>query len=167
MNKRKQYYIDLRNQWIPENIKIIFICESPPVSGKYFYDTEGLVTEPLFSAMMNSVLGINPVNKKDGLLAFQQAGLLIIDATYTPVNKLTDAKRDTIITKNYSNLKDDLRKVMKTENTPLVLVKANVCRLLETRLIGDNFNVMNKGMIIPFPACGRQNEFKEKIELFY
>jgi hypothetical protein len=37
------------------------VLESPPKSGKYFYSPEGLVSEPLFSAMMKGVLEIKPV----------------------------------------------------------------------------------------------------------
>jgi hypothetical protein len=42
---------------------------------------------------------------------------------------------------------------------PLVLIKANVCKLLEPKLNEDGFNVLNKGRIVYFPANGRQRDF--------
>ncbi len=44
----KEYYLKLRNKYLPESLKIIFILESPPASGKYFYNETGKTTEPLF-----------------------------------------------------------------------------------------------------------------------
>ena len=46
--------------------KIVFVLESPPKSGLYFYKP-GAVSEPLFSAMMKDVLEIKPQTKEEGL----------------------------------------------------------------------------------------------------
>jgi hypothetical protein len=45
---------------------------------------------------------------------------------------------------------------------PLVLIKANVCRLLEPRLKKDGFRVLNKDRIIPFPSTGHQLDFDQQ-----
>ena len=37
-----------------------------------------------------------------------------------------------------------------------VLIKANVCKLLEPKLKRDGFNVLNKGRCVYFPASGQQ-----------
>jgi hypothetical protein len=47
---------------------------------------------------------------------------------------------------------------------PLVLIKANVCRILEPKL-KDEFRVLNDGIVIPFPSDGHQKEFHEKFGL--
>jgi len=44
-------------------------------------------------------------------------------------------------------------------SAPLILIKENVCRLLEARLREDGFNVLNAGRVIYFPCHGRQNDF--------
>jgi hypothetical protein len=82
MNK----YADLRGRYTPEHPKIIFVLESPPVSGMYFYDPNGFTTEPLFSGMMRDVLELSPKTKDDGLMEFTARDYLLLDATYTPVN---------------------------------------------------------------------------------
>ena len=42
---------------------------------------------------------------------------------------------------------------------PSILLKANVCKLLEPKLKGDGFNVLNKGRCVYFPASGQQLVF--------
>jgi hypothetical protein len=59
-------YLRMRERYLPEHPKIIFVLESPPKSGKYFYNPEGLISEPLFSAMMKGVLEIKPTTKDEG-----------------------------------------------------------------------------------------------------
>ena len=44
-------------------------------------------------------------------------------------------------------------------SVPLVLIKANVCKLLESRLRDDGFNVLNRGRAIYFPSHGWQGRF--------
>ncbi len=84
----KEYYFPLRNKYLPTNLKVVFVLESPPASGKYFYDEGGSLSEPLFSAMMK-LLNFNPQSKRDGLRYFADSGHFLVDATYEPVNNLT------------------------------------------------------------------------------
>ena len=44
----------------------------------------------------------------------------------------------------------------------MVLIKRNVCRLLEPRLTDEGFNVLNRGRVIYFPSTGRQKEFQQQ-----
>ena len=67
----KEYYHRLRAKYLPENLKYIFILESPPVSGLYFYDESGKTSEPLFMEMMK-LIGYRPENKKDALEKFME-----------------------------------------------------------------------------------------------
>jgi hypothetical protein len=77
----------VRAPYVPEHPRVIFVFESPPASGNYFYKPERTGYEPLFDAMMKDVLRIEPPqNKHEGLRAFADRGFLLLDATYTPVN---------------------------------------------------------------------------------
>ncbi len=160
----KAYYINLRNKYLPKNLNIVFILESPPVSGKYFYNPEGSVNEPLFRGMMKYLLEVEPKTKEEGLAKFQQAGYFLVDATYTLVNALSNNERDEQILQDYPGLVEDLKNIIDARKTKVVIIKANVCRLLENRLLADGFNVINNSEMIPFPAQGWQNEFCEKIK---
>jgi len=158
----KLYYKELQNRYFPKKLNLIFVFESPPVSGKYFYDESGKETEPLFKELMK-LIGCNPSSKKDGLLCFRDKGYLLMDATYTPVNGLKGKARDDVIKRDLPILISDLKE-MKFNDVPLVLVKINVCKLLENDLNLAGFNVLNKGLKIPFPSTGNQKRFHHEVK---
>ncbi|QDW35830.1 hypothetical protein FFI89_000950 [Bradyrhizobium sp. KBS0727] len=160
----RDYYLHLRRERQPADIKLVIVAESPPASGKYFYDTTGSPKEPLFAALMLQ-LDIAPTTKVDGLLELQKKGWILIDATYQPVDKLAkDASldRDAVIVRDYPLLLGDLMGLTPDRSVPLVLIKANVCRVLEPQLSKDGFTVLNGGRAIYFPSHGRQTDFKKQ-----
>jgi len=75
------------------------------------------------------------------------------------VNELSPSKRNRAIVGGYQSLREDLASLLPDRPTPLILIKENVCRLLEPRLKKDGFNVLNAGRVIYFPSHGRQNDF--------
>lgn len=154
----KAGYLAFRNRYVPAKVRTIFVLESPPTSGKYFYNPDGKTSEPLFRAMMKDVLGIASNSKEEGLKQFAARGYLVIDATYTPVNRFTDRQKEAAILANFPHLISELRRY-KGSQTGIVLVQANVCRLLEPKLRESGFNVLNRGKVIPFPSSGQQNKF--------
>ncbi|MBL4701794.1 MAG: hypothetical protein JKX85_11120 [Phycisphaeraceae bacterium] len=162
----REYYHNLRNKYSPSDLKTVFVLESPPVSGKYFYDLEGEVGEPLFRAMMQ-LLKVEPQTKAEGLDIFQNAGCIIVDATYTPVNDLKDSIRSQTILNSYQALVEDLRKVCGNSKPDIILVKANICRLLEPKLASDGFKIKNQGAVVPFPSTGQQGNFASLMKKLY
>jgi hypothetical protein len=160
----RDHYLRLRRDYQPENIKLVIVAESPPASGKYFYDPTGSSKEPLFAAIMQQ-LGISPTTKKVGLRELQERGWVLVDATYQPVDKLgknASHDRDEVITRDYPLLLDDLVSLTPNRSIPVVLIKANVCRILEPLLSKDGFHVLNGGKAIYFPSSGRQTDFKNQ-----
>jgi len=161
----RAYYHKLRGKYTPSCPKLVIVAESPPAGGKYFYDLTGRVTEPLLRAMMQDVLGISPNSKEEGLSEFAKAGFLLVDATYTPVNKSFSPKeRNAKILEDYPLLLEDLNDLLPSKRTRIILIKANVCRLLDARLQSDGFNVINRGIVVPFPAFGQQTRFREVVK---
>jgi hypothetical protein len=159
----REEYLALRRRYEPEHVKLVVVAESPPASGLYFYNPEGRVTEPLFSALMKQ-LDIHCGQKADGLLKLQQCGWLLVDATYEPVNQLRDSQRREVIERDFRLLCDDLQTLTPDRSAPLILIKENVCRTLEPGLVRAGFNVLNRGIIVPFPSTGQQNKFHEKFD---
>lgn len=157
----KEYYLKLRNKYLPEILRIIFILESPPASGKYFYDETGSTTEPLYNEMMKA-LHYKPVDKKDGLEYFKNQGFILVDSTYKPVNKMKNKEREATILSDFRNLIDDLENINGKESQ-LFLIKANICRLLEDKLKLKGFRVLNEGIVVPFPSSGQQKRFHIEI----
>ena len=159
---KKEYYLNLRNKYLIEKPKLIFILESPPASGKYFYDETGKTSEPLFNELMKA-LDYEPVDKKDGLNFFKNKGYFLVDSTYKPVNRMKGKERDNTILADFSELIVDLEGINPAKKTPIILVKVNVCKLLESRLLSKGFIVLNKGNVVPFPSTGQQKRFQAEI----
>jgi hypothetical protein len=148
----------MRRRYEPDVVRLVIIAESPPASGLYFYNPTGATSEWLFRALMQQ-LPFSPVNKESGLLEFQRRGWVLIDATYEPVNELSNGKRDKVIARDYRLLRDDLARLSPDRSVPLILIKENVCRLLEARLRKDGFNVLNSGRVVYFPSMWWQKDF--------
>jgi hypothetical protein len=157
----RDVYLSFRSRYAPERIRLAIIAESPPSSGKYFYDPAGIPSEHLFTALMRQ-LGLSPRTKQDGLMEFQRNGWVLVDATYEPVNSLKTSSRNQIIVRDYPLLRDDLASLIPDRSVPLILIKANVCRLLEPRLLEDEFHVINRGRAVYFPSTGRQKDFHQQ-----
>ena len=94
----REYYLRLRKEYEPKNIKLVIVAESPPASGKYFYDTTGSPREPLFAALMLQ-LGLSPITKDAGLRELQQRGWILVDATYTSPSINSPRMQATIVTR--------------------------------------------------------------------
>lgn len=156
-------YVSLRNNYLPKKLKTIFVLESPPAGHGYFYDPTGRVSEVLFRAFMKAVIDFSPTNKEEGLKKLASEGYLLVNPIYTPVNKLSDKEADKLILSNYENFKKDLRSIIGNKQTPIILIKSNICRLLEKPLLEDGFNVVNNGILVPFPLHYHMGTFTERV----
>ena len=122
----RDYYLRLRRQYEPDNVKLIIVAEAPPASGKYFYDTTGSPKEWLFAAIMLQ-LGLSPATKEIGLQALKEKGWVLVDATYKHVDKLTkkdELDRDQIIARDYPLLVADLERLMTRRSAPTMILKS-------------------------------------------
>lgn len=159
----RDYYLTLRRRYEPDKARLVIIAESPPASGLYFYDDAGRTTEPLFAAIMRR-LNFASATKEDGLREMQRRGWVLVDATYQQVDQLSVSGRDAVIMRDYPLLRDDLARLLPDRTIPLILLKANVCRALEAKLIGDGFKVLNCGRVVYFPSTGHQQKFEAQFE---
>jgi hypothetical protein len=151
-------YRALRQAFTPDTLELIIVAESPPEGGTYFYDDRNRGV--LFREMMK-LIGENPRSKIEGLRAFQVKGWLLVDATYEPVNKYDEAKRNAAILRDYPKLVADLTNLMSQRAVPIILIKKNVHDLLEMKLKAEGFRVLNEGIAPPFPTY-RPDEFRTK-----
>lgn len=173
MPRTPQEYKELRNEYDPRKIgspiNFIFLAESPPESGDFFYDPMCLTKEFLFRALMDLVEfkideEFTPVIKKEGLYKFQVSGCFLIDSIYTPIDKLRPNDTIRAIKNNYPNLKREVETYLST-NTKIILIKATVYDSLFSSLTADEFPVINRHVKVPFPSNGHQNCFSNSLEL--
>jgi hypothetical protein len=87
---------------------------------------------------------------------------ILVDATYQPINELSESARELVIAQDYPLLREDLTTLLPDRSIPIILIKVNVGRILEPKLANDGFNVINRGSPIYFPSSGQQNRFKQQ-----
>src|SRR5262249_31734386 len=134
-------------------------CRVPSGLWALFFTTQQAPPrEPLFAALMKQ-LRLSPTTKEEGLREFQRNGWVLGDATYEPVDKVAHSRREHTIDRDYPLLSENLAALMSDRSMAMILIKENVCRILEPKLAHDGFNVLNRGRVIYFPSTGRQKDF--------
>ena len=80
----------LRRRYRPAKVRLLFIGESPPASGRFFYQGDS----GLYRAMRDAFLQADPSITDDGFLAaFQSSGCYLIDTCLHPVDDLDPQPR--------------------------------------------------------------------------
>ena len=159
--RTKSDYLKLRQTWAPEKTRLIVIAESPPADGRYFYDVNGSWRESLFVELIIQLFGVVPKSKEAGLRALRHWGVLILDATYTPLHDLKLAARNAAVKAAVPELIQELERISNVRKIPIILIKKNVCELLEGPLVEADFRVVNEGKMVAFPGSGQQTNFRK------
>ncbi|MHC2584514.1 hypothetical protein ACVI1J_003303 [Bradyrhizobium diazoefficiens] len=64
---------------------------------------------------------------------------------------------------DYPQPRIDITALSGGRSVPIILVKENVCRILEPVLLADNFNVIDKGRKVYLPVQGNQSKFDRQL----
>jgi len=109
-------YHEMRRPFEPTTVKLVLLAESPPApnkrgESKYFYNPTGSARESLFEATMKA-LGIDcGGDKEKGLHELRRRGVLLLDMSYIPVNKLPKNDRNKALERGYDQLIEKLSKL--------------------------------------------------------
>ena len=133
--------LTLRYKFERASVKLVVVTACPPKPRLYFYDPSGSIEEPLFKRMMK-VLSYNPATKEHGLREFRRRGCLLVDATYRPLDGLSEEMCEKEIMKSYPALLVELSKVLTDKSTPITVVKARARKALERTLRNDGFTML-------------------------
>jgi hypothetical protein len=80
----------LRRRYRPSHLRLLFIGEAPPASGRFFYQGDS----GLYRAIRDSFRAVDPsIADADFLPAFQTAGCYLIDLCRRPVDQLDPPSR--------------------------------------------------------------------------
>jgi len=80
----------LRESFRPARIRVLFIGEAPPVSGRFFYSSNS----GLYRAMRDAFKAVNPrINDDNFLILFQASGCYLTDLYPKPVDHLATKSR--------------------------------------------------------------------------
>ena len=92
---------DLRRRFRPARVRLLFVGEAPPASGRFFYRKDS----GLYRAMRDAFHAIDPaVNEENFLSLFQSAGCYLIDLCPDPVDRLDRQSRRATCRKSEASL---------------------------------------------------------------
>jgi hypothetical protein len=159
-------YARARDRYKPDKVIVLFIAESPPSSGGYFYFSQTIGKDHLFRETMKA-LELWPLSRPMGkgldkrpfLAAFHSKGFFLIDTCELPVDKLPPAERRNAIVRGADRI---VYKVKHLDPTNIVIVKKTVFHPIREALekAGLRAMVLNKAPL-PFPSHGNQQKFRD------
>ena len=136
-NTRPHNWENLRANYQPDNIRVLFIGESPPASGKFFYrenSTLYFATKEAFN---------NPSNF---LIKFQNWGFFLDDLVLFPINRFDEMKRKE---KKLDHQAELATRLMKYQPLAVVTVMKGIKSHVDTAIELAGLSVINYAL--PFP----------------
>ena len=141
----------LRRRYCPERIRLLFIGESPPASGRFFYRQDS----GLYRAIRDTFRMIDPSITDDTFLeVFRNSGCYLIDACSRPVDRLDARSRHAACLAGEPGLTRNIRRLKPSAIATLVKsIRDNVRRAAgEARW---------RGPILELPYPGRWASHRE------
>jgi hypothetical protein len=161
----KNKYAIARNKYKPDKVSILFIAESPPSSGGYFYREKAIGKDHLFRETMKA-LEFWPIDrpmrkgcdKRPMLKEFRSIGFFLMDTCDIPVDKLQSRQR------RLSTLQGALtlpRRVKPLDPDRILIVKKTVFKPARQALADAGFGdrILNTEPL-PFPSHGNQRRYR-------
>jgi hypothetical protein len=88
MNRRQRER--LRRRFFPDHLQLLFVGESPPASGRFFYRGDS----GLYRAVRDAFQAADPLITDDNFLhVFEESGCYLIDLCPEPVDRLDSKQR--------------------------------------------------------------------------
>jgi len=173
-----------RNNYLPDQIELLFIAEAPPADGdkRFFYFVPVDRGDTLFLEMVkvlypkqagfsesveNPKLKFNARwvrdQKAQFLANFKRDGFYLIDAVDEPMPKGTTRKvKEEKIRSSLPSLKDKLKVLCDDRDVPVILLGALVYKVCAAELQRSGVRVLNEEKI-DIPAQGGQKKFRCKL----
>jgi hypothetical protein len=149
--KTKRQRETLRQSFRPRQIQLLFIGESPPASGRFFYSANS----GLYRAM-RAAFQIAEANIDDGnfLSVFQQYGCYLTDLCHEPVDKLDPAERRALCK---AGEKDLARQLIRLRPVMIAPVLRSIAKNVESAAALAEW----RGPILQFPYPGRWSRHRD------
>lgn len=169
-------YDNIRRQYRPEHIKVLFIAESPPPAAKtqssrHFYRSDRIrkddrlfvnTIKALYADAADRTEAELEPEKEQWLRRFQADGYYMIEALEeSQVHEITKEQRQDRIQKSLPRLLQRIRQLAE-EDTKIILIKSNVFTIATEPLRRAGFNVLNTELV-DYPGRFNQHAYREKL----
>ena len=162
-------YTTQRNKYKPIKVNVLFIAESPPSSGGYFYVEKTIGKDHLFRETMKA-LGFWPIDrpmrkgcdKRPMLNEFRSIGFFLIDTCEIPVDRLQSRERRLSTVQGALTLP---RRVKSLDPDRILIVKKTVFKPGRQVLTDAGFgNRILNTKPLPFPSHGNQRKYRTMLK---
>lgn len=145
---------ELRSRYKPNEISILFVGESEPAKGDFFYCSTG----PFYTNIRNAVWP--HIKRSDVFLTdFKFAGMFLDDLVLEPIDNLSRAQRKSKAENSVQALSDRIKLAAPKMIFSLML---GVAPYVEKAAEASNLNIPVHHL--PFPGNGHQNKFKQTLQ---
>lgn len=155
-NMNNNYFENLRYHYKPNNIEILFVGESRPQGGTFFYQEDS-------SLYRETKKAFNKYFSQDifSLGKFKLWGCWLYDICENPVNHLSNNERRHIIYENIPRLEN----FIKQESPKIIIVckKILVEPVIRESSIMNIYQPGNNIFFLPFPGYGNQRKYREEL----
>jgi hypothetical protein len=144
----------VRQRYRPKRITTLFVGESRPESGKFFYCGNTQLKRHMQEAMEAKGLGKNG----DFLECFKAYGWYLDDLVLEPVDKLSKAEREKLCRDARSDL---AARIKEYQPSAIVSLLRRIQVDVETAADEAEYNALR--FAVPFPGNGQQNRFRNEM----
>ncbi|BCG46470.1 hypothetical protein GEOBRER4_n1265 [Citrifermentans bremense] len=154
--EKKMSNEEIRRAYLPSNVRILLVAESPPSSCKFFYTGSGM-TRHTRRAFENA-FGLKFDSTGHFLEYFKDCGCYLDDLTKTSVNKLPCIDREQLLHSSIPHLSERIKQMQ-----PVVVV--TVLKRIEAQVLEaiDKSGIHTETYTLPFPGNGHQNKYIESL----
>jgi len=147
-----------RERYKPDEVRVLFIGESPPANGTFFYCENSNLARYTKEALEKVCGKFNSM--ADFLRLFKEKGCYLVDLCDEPVNNLGKSERNKRRNEGIENLSHILEK-LKPKRIVVIMkaIKPYVKKALGTR--ASLFDIDKN--TLPFPAQGHQKRYGEAL----
>jgi hypothetical protein len=140
----------LRRRYLPDRVQILFVGESPPASGRFFYQQDS----GLYRAVRDTFLAAFPhLRNEEFLDSFRALGCYLVDLCGEPVDKMNLRARRSACSAGEVCLARTIRKLR-----PKVIV--TIVRSIRANVIRAQNEAHWCGLHLELPYPGRWHRYK-------
>ena len=140
----------LRRKYRPARVELLFVGESPPASGRFFYQADS----GLYRAIRDTFISALPnLDSADFLESFRNLGCYLVDLCEAPVDKLTPTQRKAACVHGESRLSDLL-----VELRPKIIVTVVLSIVENVRRAQTAANWDGTHLAVPYPGRWRHHQ---------
>jgi len=146
-------YVELRNLYKPIQVKLLYIAESPPANGSFFYKCDSNLYEALQKAWQK-VYGESCGDGLDFLRFFKDKGCYLDDLCLEPINNLNNEDRESQRVNNIDSLSE---RIGELEPTVIVILLKYIEKHVKIAIRRSGVKTKLQ-FITPFPAHSNKNK---------